>query len=79
MIVRRVRVTLAHPRTLVRLTTAADELSVPRATVRSWASEPNPQISPIGLDIDGVNLYDLEEIRQLVATTSRRRRRRKNP
>lgn len=65
-----------HPaRTLVRLSQAADELSVPRATVRAWASEPDQLLYPIGLDHDGVRLYDLKDVKQLVETTRRRRRR----
>lgn len=61
-------------RTLVRLTRAADELSVPRATVRSWATDPNRRLWPVGLDEDDVALYDLADITRLVEATTRRRR-----
>lgn len=65
------------PETPVRASQAADELGIPRATVRSWTKEPNRRLFPIDRDIDGAWIYDLADVKRLAAETHARPKRRK--
>lgn len=63
-----------HP---VRASEGADELGIPRSTVRAWAQEPNRTLFAIDRHPDGYWLYDLNDIRALASKSHARPKRRK--
>lgn len=59
-----------HDAVLVNVSEAARIVGLPRSTVAAWVRR--ERLFPRGLDVDGINLYDLEDVRALADGVERR-------